>query len=368
MKIPSLREFNIEKFLKRSWPMLIGGAVFVVGLAVLLFHVAISGVGRKGTADTPQDPGIVVSTSTEGMVVRNLDGVLVPKGEEALQPIAVMVENSPEARPLSGVSSANLVIEAPVEGGITRFMLIYDATTTFAQVGPVRSARPYYVELADALHAVYAHVGGSQEALENIGKINGFRNLDEYYNGPTFWRSATRPAPHNVYTSSEAVAKAIARKGWQPESFTPWRYEMSRASSTHDGLNLSVPYGGTFNVSWTYDEDSNRYVRRQAGVTQKDADGTVVSSTNILVLKTDAQQVDDYGRLHLRTTGSGKGVLFRDGERFDLTWRRTATGWFTFETVEGSDVFFAPGPTWISFATRPDELPVSLEAATSTTP
>lgn len=370
MKLPStLREFNIEKFLKRSWPLLVGGAVLVIGVAVLLFHLAISGAARDDSEKGPDTPNVEATSTETGLVVRHLDGVAVSPGEESLQPIAIMVENSPDARPLAGVSSANLVVEAPVEGGITRFMLVFDATTTFAQVGPVRSARPYYVELADALHAVYAHVGGSPEALDHIGKIKGFRNLDEFYNGPTFWRS-TRSAPHNVYTSSKLLATAIARKGWQAESFTPWRYVTTQSSSTKTGLNISVPYGGSFNVSWTYDEDSHRYVRRQAGVTQKDMDGTVVSSTNVLVLKTDAEQVDDYGRLHVRTTGSGKGVLFRDGQRFDLTWHRTASGWFAFETVEGGDIFFEPGKTWISFATTPDEMPAALESPTptSTTP
>ncbi|MEO5928093.1 MAG: DUF3048 domain-containing protein [Patescibacteria group bacterium] len=357
----SISNINIEKFLKRSWPMLIGGAVFVVGLAALLFYVAINGNVRSDATGADSGPAIVVATSTEGFVPRHLDGVLVPEGQEALQPIAIMVENSPDARPLSGVAEANLVVEAPVEGGITRFMLVFDATTTFAQVGPVRSARPYYVELADALHAVYAHVGGSPEGLDLISKISGFRNLDQFYNGPTFWRSS-RSAPHNVYTKNDLVATAVARKGWQPQPFTPWRYVAELPTSTQNGLSISVPYGGAFNVSWTYDEASHRYLRRQAGVTERDLDGATVSSTNVLVLKTDAQQVDDYGRLHLRTTGSGKGVLFRDGERFDITWHRSGSGWFTFESIDAGDVFFKPGPTWISLVTTPDEFPASLES------
>jgi hypothetical protein len=360
-KIP----FSLETFLKRSWPVLVAGAVLALGIVGVLYSLVIGGKTRA-IASSPNDVLVSAASTTESVLVaRRLDGILVPPGEEALMPVAVMVENSPDARPLSGLASASVVVEAPVEGGITRFMAIFDATTTIDQVGPVRSARPYYVELADGLDAAYAHVGGSPDALAKISTLDGFRNLDEFSNGLYFWRSGSRVAPHNVYTKSDLLRVAFARKEWEAGSFTPWHFLSDIGTSTEQGdvTYVSVPYGGTFNAAWTYDSESNRYARKQGGFAQKDADGQAVSSSNVLVLKTEEQVLDDYGRLKIRTTGSGKGALFRDGKRFEITWRRTQGDWFRFESIEGGDVFFEPGSTWISLVTSDDMFP----AATSST-
>ncbi|MFA5935886.1 MAG: DUF3048 domain-containing protein [Patescibacteria group bacterium] len=363
--------FNLETFLKRSWPIVLAGAVLVLLIAGVIFSLVLRGKTRN--AQTGQENSLLSPTSTTidmNVVPRHLDGIPVPNGMEALMPVAVMIENSPDARPLSGVSAARVVVEAPVEGGITRFMVVYDASSTVEQIGPVRSARPYYVDLADALNAVYVHVGGSAEALQKATSLPGFRNLDEFFNGGFFWRSAKRAAPHNVYTRSELITKAVQKKEWEAGEFTPWRFLSEATTSTERGnvTSVNVPYGGTFNVAWTYDEDTNRYIRRQAGIIQKDADGTVVSSTNVLILRSEEQVLDDYGRLKIRTTGSGKSVLFRSGKRFDVTWRRTAGEWFTFESVEGGEIFFEPGQTWISIVTSAALLPATLDAASSTNP
>ena len=159
----------------------------------------------------PDGKDIVVPTTTaRELVPRMLDGVQVPFEEAALQPFAVMVENSPDAWPLAGLAKANLVIEAPVEGSITRFLAVIDATTTVDQIGPVRSARPYFVDFANGLQAVYAHVGGSPEALSLIHVLSSFRNLDEFSSGKYFWRSSKRAMPHNTYT--ELICCVLPRK------------------------------------------------------------------------------------------------------------------------------------------------------------
>lgn len=365
-KIP----FSLETFLKRSWPMLLVGAVLILGLAYGLFQFAVSyKKNSPGAADAPV--ASASSTPSASVVPRKLDGVPVPPEDAALQPYAVMVENAPDARPLAGVAEANLVIEAPVEGGFTRFMLVYDATTTAEQVGPVRSARPYFVELADGLKAVYAHVGGSPDGLARIASFSGFRNLDQFFSSNFFWRSAKRAAPHNVYTRLGLLRQASEDKSWSAGSFKAWQFLPTATTSSDRGdvTEIRVPYGGAFNASWTYDDATNAYVRSQSGAVQKDADGASVSASNVVVLLTDAQVLDEIGRLRVRTTGSGKAVLFRDGQRHDVTWRRKAGEWLTFESVDGNDVFFEPGTTWISIVTSPAMLPGSpSDAATSTTP
>lgn len=361
--------FSLDVFLKRSWPYLVAGAVFILVVIIGLLRFAIS--TKDAPKDTQSTPVAVAASSTTltSLVPRRLDGVLVSAEEAALQPYAVMVENSPDARPLSGPAKANLVIEAPVEGGITRFMLVFDATTTVDQIGPVRSARPYYVEFADALKAVYAHVGGSPEALVNIKSFPGFRNLDQFFAAKFFWRSSKRFAPHNAYTRTDLLRQSAQENRWVSGAFTSWKYLPDVVTTTNAGdvANVLIPYGGSFTVSWSYDSSTGLYTRSQAGSIQRDADGTVVAVPNVLVLLSDEKVMDAEGRLRVRTTGSGKAVLFRDGLRQEIVWRRKTGAWLTFETVDGNDVLFKPGSTWMSIVTSPAMFPGSSDAPASST-
>ncbi|MBU2612913.1 DUF3048 domain-containing protein [Patescibacteria group bacterium] len=346
--------------MKRSWPQIAGGAVLILLLCGTSSYLSIRGTFRKAD-DGIMPPLPTEATSSTDMALRRLDGLLVADGEAVLQPYAVMVENAPEARPLMGPARANLVVEAPVEGGITRLMLVFDATSTAEQIGPVRSARPYFVEFAVALGAVYAHCGGSPDGLARIRKTEGFRDLDEFSNGIRFWRSSKRSAPHNIYTSMERLRAGSAAKEWSEGSVVaPWRYlNPDDGVAPGDITDVRVPYGGTFTVVWSYDVETGAYTRSQAGSVQRDADGTVVTSTNVIILLTEERVLDSVGRLKIRTTGSGKAWLFRDGQRFDVTWHRPEGGWLRFETTDGNDVLFRPGKTWISIITESSMAPAS---------
>lgn len=349
---------SLETVLKRSWPLLAIGAVLVCAIIGGLVWFAVSGIGRK----TSGAPMIVStadgSTSTAmvgDLVSRSLDGVLVSPADANLQPYAVMVENHTDARPLSGPAAANLAYEIPVEGGITRYLLVFDATTTVDQIGPVRSARPYFVDMADGLNAVYAHVGGSPDALNNIKGMSSFRDLNEFFNGKYFWRSAKRDAPHNAYTRTDLLHAAAAAKSWREGHFHGWSYKedypldatptSTVARGTIQGPDLQ--FGGAYNVSWTYDRTSNAYLRSEGGSKQTDANGAQVTARNVVVIQTDGKTIDDYGRLSIRTTGRGKATLYRDGYAIPVTWKRTSGEHLLFESADGSDTFFNRGTTWV---------------------
>ncbi|MBI4139190.1 DUF3048 domain-containing protein [Candidatus Uhrbacteria bacterium] len=340
---------SLKTVLKRSWPALAVGGVLMFIVAIVTVYVIIT-TSPFQRAEARTDGDFSVPTTTAGeLVPRKLDGVPVPFEASALQTYAVMVENAPEARPLMGPAKANLVIEAPVEGGITRFLLVFDATSTVDQIGPVRSARPYYVEFANGLGAVFTHVGGSPEALDLIRQLTFFRNVDEFSSGKYFWRSAKRPMPHNVYTRMDLLRSADEAKGWEDGLFRGWRYGTSTESG--DVREVNVPFAGVFAVRWTYDPASGRYRRFQSGAEQKDADGTPVEAANIVVMRTEEQVLDEVGRLRIRTTGSGKATVYRNGEKIESLWRRAAGEWLRFETVDGIDVEFTPGTTWIEVVT-----------------
>lgn len=356
-------QFDPGKFLKRFWPYLAGGVALVLLISYLLFRYAMAGP-RQDDGGTQATSTAIGTTSTTSLVGRNLDGVLVERDQAKLMPLAVMIEMHPDARPLSGISKASLVFEAPVEGGITRLMAVFDATTTVESVGPVRSARPYFVEWADGLNALYAHVGGSPEAMNRLAGLLKFRNFDEMANGKYYWRSKQRYAPHNAYTSQENMLKGAAAKKWEAESFTSWAYDSSTGTVEGDVLSVKIPYGGSYTVTWKYDKERDVYVRYQGSAIFKDADGTPIESKNIIVMNTEERVLDDYGRLYIRTTGSGKAVLYRDGNRQDVRWSRSPGEHVRIETTDGISVPLARGTTWIEVVTRAEQM---QSAGTSST-
>jgi len=332
------------------------GAVVLLLVSAVLIYLAVTGKTRTAT----NEPVVIEqATSTPVvMVPRRLDGVLVPQGQEALAPRAVMVENFIASRPLSGPALANVAIEAPVEGGITRFILFFDATTTAPEVGPVRSSRPYFIDWAKAWGASYFHVGGSPDALKMIkGLGNLFVSIDEMRNGDFFWRSSDRTAPHNAYTSQTLMTQALTAKGFGSGTAPiNWHFQDAVATSTKRGSAWSppmvkIPYGGSYNVTWKYDTDRGVYQRYQAGVLQTDKDGTPVESENVVVLKTDAQVLDSVGRLKIRTVGSGDALAYRDGIKYVLRWQRSANESIKFGSIDGSEFLLTRGRTWIEVTT-----------------
>jgi hypothetical protein len=358
-----LQQFDPGKFLKAYWPYLAGGVVLILLVSYGLFRFALSG---HKSAEANTNAGTTTSTSTStDLVGRKLDGVLVKPEDAALPAWAVMVEMHPDARPLSGISKASLVFEAPVEGGITRLMAVFDATTTLPSVGPVRSARPYFVEWADALNAVYAHVGGSPDALNRIAGLMNFRNLDEMANSKYFWRSKDRYAPHNVYTDRQYLLLANQNKGWQPSPITSWNYNDSTSTTKGEYTNVKLPYGGSYTAEWRYDAEQDIYTRYQGNKKFADADGSVVQAKNILVIVTEQRVLDDYGRLYIRTTGSGQAILYRNGFKQDVRWSRTPGENIRIETTDGRGVPMARGTTWIEVVTQVNQMPVA-QAVSST--
>lgn len=347
------KDVRLEDLIKRfRSPMAIGVALLLVVSGGLLVY-AVSGAGRRTSAGTASSGDLSVPTSTDPRLPRKLDGVLVEPGKENFAPWAVMVENHPDARPLSGLSKASVVIEAPTEGGIPRFLALFDPATEIEEVGPVRSARPYFVEWARAWNASYFHVGGSPEALNLISSLSRFVDVNEFAYGNFFWRDRRRSAPHNTYTNDDLMREIVERKEATSSTMpTTWHFrDAATTTERGDTTTINVTYGGSFNVTWKYDAEKGTYRRWQAGREQSDRDGSPVETENIVVIKTDATVLDSVGRLRLRTVGSGDAVAYRDGNRYVLRWRRAAGEPIRFESDGGSEYVFSRGRTWIEVTT-----------------
>ncbi len=341
---------------KRSQRWIIVGACLLLIVSAVLLYVIVTGLTRSKKPDpfvptttTPQ------ATSTQ-KAVRRLDGMLVAPGMEAKRPISVMIDNQIDAQPWSGVDRASLVIESPVEGGITRLMAFFDpSVSSSTMIGPVRSARPYFVDWARAWEAGYAHVGGSPEALEKLKKLGrDVANLDEMANSSTFYRLRTKVAPHNVYSSIDMLSEAMDRRyGTSTATFAAWRFEplVTSTNAVVSASSVKIPYGGSYSITWKYDTDLGQYRRSKGTTVQKTAEGKELLASNVVVIKTDAQVLDDKGRLSVRTVGSGDAVLYRAGKKYIARWSRSQNEPMRFEGADGSEYVMTAGTTWIEVTT-----------------
>lgn len=300
----------------------------------------------------PDNENTSVETKDEGCELRrHLDGVCVEFASD-VDPrlVGIMVENNIEAQPLSGIAAASVVYEAPVEGGITRFLALYPENTKVVKVGSVRSARPYFLDwLAEYGTPMYMHVGGSPDALNLIIQREVF-DLNEFYRGWYYYRDDNRGAPHNVYTSSDLWRGALER--YAPSSTSAqgssWVFDMKESCLTDCVAVVNIDYNFTYEVEWQYTSSTGRYTRSQFGREHRDADGTPYSADTILIQSVDTTVLDNVGRLAVDTVGEGKGAVARDGYLIPATWKKQSvsdrTRWYG---ADGQEIPLKAGKIWV---------------------
>ena len=291
-------------------------------LTCLLLVLTLPACGGKGAASEPEGPNepavsvLVPQPEPEPEPVLPYTNPLTGEGCEvdvgARRPIAVMLNNLKKALPQVGVSQADVIYEILAEGGITRMMAVFQDVAGAGEIGTVRSARDYYASLAYGHDAVYLHAGGSPQAYEFI-KSRGVTALDCVngpYEGTLFWRDQERRRSagleHSVLTSSETFQEGPEAGGEAAEI-------------------LTVPFSTYKTGVFEYDPDSGLYLVEEYGEPYVDGNtGEQVAVKNVLVLYTDVSQLsgDSAGRLKVRTTGSGGGLLVRDGLAWPITWER----------------------------------------------
>ena len=262
---------------------------------------------------------------------------------------AVMIENSPEARPQSGLADAEVVFEAVAEGGITRFIALYQ-TSQPSLIGPVRSLRPYYADWAAGFDPSVAHVGGSPEALTMIRSGSYGVDIDQFFNASSYWRATDRSAPHNVYTSSDKLTALNASKSKTTSNFTfsPRIDEKKAATPSASSIAVAVS-GGIFNVSYSYDSASNSYQRAQGGVAHTDREKGQIAPKAVVVMKTDISLAADGSHQIIATTGSGQVYVFQNGTVTEGTWSKSGPkDKLYFKDADGKEISLIRGQTWVT--------------------
>jgi len=256
--------------------------------------------------------------------------------------IAVMVDNLGPARPQTGLGEAGVVYEMETEAKITRFMALF-AGDPPSVVGPVRSARSYYLQICKEWDAIYAHVGGSKDAVANI-KRWGIRDLDQYANKGEFWRDKSRKAPHNVYLN---IDKATAGK--DPIMDPHWRFG-DLPDGDPDYQKISFNYGKNNNVSYEFVADKKRYLRNINGSPHSDREsGEQIAVTNVVLQYADHHyRGDGSARIDIQVIGSGRAEYFLAGQYQEGSWRKDSIDSPTkFYDSNGQEIIFPRGNTWV---------------------
>ena len=278
-----------------------------------------------------------------------LTGVKVADDAATKQAVtAIMIENSPDARPQSGLKDAGIVYEAIAEGGITRFLTLHQEDKP-QLIGPVRSIRMYYVDWLAPYNASVAHIGGSAAALQEVRNGN-YRDIDQFFNAAYYWRASDRYAPHNVYTSFEKLDALNAKRGYTSSTFTGFTRTDGKAAATPTAKAIDMNFSSAlFNTHYDYDAATNSYLRSIGGTPSEDREKGRITPSTVVALKVAMQTVlEDGYRQSIQTTGTGTAYVFQNGTVTECTWRKNdRTSPLELIDAAGKPVALNRGQTWI---------------------
>ena len=314
-----------------------------------------------------------------------LNGGMFTKTErqiwEGRRPLTVMIENHQEARPQSGLSKADVVYEAVAEGGITRFLAIYycGASAEEVTIGPVRSARTYFMDFASEYgdYPLYAHVGGANTPgpANALGQISTYgwlakgNDMNQFAIGfPVYWRDYERighpvATEHTMYSTTDKLWQVAQKRGLEAaddkgvkwnKDFVSWKFkndaELAQRGKTGE-INFDFWSGyKDYSVKWLYNKENNYYLRFNNEQEHKDLNNSqqLWAKTVVVQFAQEKGPIDELKHMLYTTSGTGKAIVFQDGQAIQASWskakRQTRT---KFTDAKGKEIEFNRGPIWI---------------------
>lgn len=339
---------------------------FAIGIFVGGFMGTTTG---KQIASRLINPGTSVETDLPAVesvqqevtkLPRQLDGVLVAPKKVKQFPYCVMIENAAfdAVRPQTGLNQATIVYEIIVEGGITRFMAVFGNERPEV-LGPVRSARDNFVEVATEYNCPYYHAGGSDTALERMIdlKFRSVNGLNEYQ---YFWRDPQKFAPHDFFTSGDNLELAAKNHNWWNEAwpdFVEWtRLQEEDLAAYNAEVSpqpaniLEIGFDPGYQARWDYNAKTEVYTRTTAGQKHIDAaTGKVLQTKNIVIQYVeDGTAIEGKGRINWPLMGTGRVEILHDGRVYEGVWRKANEYSRTlFLDEDGEPLPLAAGNTWV---------------------
>lgn len=291
---------------------------------------------------------------------------------EPKRPIAIMINNIVDALPSASTQKADIIYECMVEGGITRIMPIFSEYDDIEKLGSVRSARHYYINIANEYDAIYFHYGQSAPAKKKLEKgvidnVNGLTYDAGYY------RSDDRVAPHNVYTTSEKILKGIEDFGYSTEysetheKVLSFHEEDTNLENGQVANTVHVSFGSYMKPYFQYVPEQGVYERYEYGKAQvdemADAENNILTFKNIIVQISSYECINPKNDLQeLTQVGNGQGYYITNGSAIPITWEKTGKNAKTkYYTEDGQELLLNPGKTWISIIGSGEGTGVSFE-------
>jgi len=309
---------------------------------------AVAGCTHK--AQPPAPTPSPLPSPTVKHVPSPLNGMPVLPQSTKHRIIAVMIDNYPHvARPQSGLRDADIVYEAEAEGGITRYMALFLENVP-RKIGPVRSTRLYFVDLARPYAPYLAHAGENDDVWEPLKELraDGFADMEEIQiAGEAFWRDDTRDMPHNLYTSIAKIRGDGPQHGWTDRAYPGGGFNFSPSPPVTAAPGITVDMWRHYEVRYIFHDGA--YLRTIGGVKQHDLDDpTPYQVSDVIAVWIPATVIDDQGDLKMDVYGDFPALLMRDGVAFEGTW--SAPGPDSLPRLEdgnGDDMALAPGQIYI---------------------
>lgn len=323
-------------------------------LALIFIVSAFTGCGgEKEEETTTQAP--TTEPTTEAVVIRNPLTGEAGYNKKLLtnRPVFIVVENHPDARPQWGLTSSDIVWEMVAEGGITRMLLMYaDASRIPEKVGPIRSARHYFVDIAEGFDGIFVHYGFSPYAKTQIAN-HGVNNVNGLYDN-YFYRDSSRgvSSEHTAYTTDEAIAKAIEDKEYRTtleDGYeTPFKFNKKTKTLSSPCNELTVSFSSSYTYTYTYDEENKVYLSSLNGNKFVDSEGTQQNFENIILCYTDISSMgDSKGRVDFDLS-EGTGIYVSNGSYTEITWKKgESADMMKFYNKNGDELSLNVGRTYI---------------------
>jgi hypothetical protein len=261
-------------------------------------------------------------------------------------PFMAIIENSQGARPQSGLSEADIVYETMAEGGIPRFIALFQKNSP-EEIGPIRSARPYFISISEEYNLPFAHCGGSEEALSYI-QNNNLMSINEMKYENYFWRDKSRQAPHNLYTASSKLRKLISTKvygkinnPWLKFNATYWnRVELPKAT------NINLKLNANYSTQYSF-KNGSYYKSMDNAISTDRANNETIAVKNIVIQISDIKLQADGSHIDINLIGEGDGYVISSGKYTKLHWSKTDINSQTLlKDDSGNDICLSEGKTW----------------------
>jgi hypothetical protein len=320
---------------------------------LLVFILLIGGCGGKNAAvpQEPEDePAVIVLPEPEPTEICRFCSTEIPEGTSLNRPFLVIYDNVKAARPPSGLEQACLVYELPVEGGVTRLLAFFGHDFP-GNIGPIRSARPYMAVLTLEHGGILAHCGFSPRGQEVLRQLK-VAHINEISYSQFYFRNKQRNAPHNLYSSMELLHKGSDALKFETAEKVPAVFRTGTVKTVYTGgkaaSSVKITFSNAVSVNYVFNSSDGHYLRSMNGQPHVEDGGKNLTAKNLVVqFVRIAAEEPNSERLDITLTGQGEGYYFSGGKAYPLSWSKKDAASPTRYTVDGKELVFEPGTTWI---------------------